>query len=94
MKKTSVNELMGSGGERTKSKRLGLSDLSELLGEKMPKIDYTPVGRFRLQTALRNRFGEGYKNLPGIEDILKEFDGEASFNVKLTEMKMIKAKGK
>lgn len=95
MKKTTLNELMGSGGEKAKSgRKLTLDDLGELLGERLPKLEYTPVGRFRLTTALRNRFGDAYRNLPGISDILGEFDKESKFQVKLQEMKMIKAKGK
>lgn len=91
MKKLSLNELMGSGGAKAKGRKLTLDDLGELLGERLPKVEYTPVGRLRLTTALRNRFGDNYKNLPGIEDILKEFDEESKFNVRLQEMKMIKA---
>jgi hypothetical protein len=93
MKKPSLNELMGSvaaGGE----KKLSLEHLHEMLGERMPKIEFTPVGRFRLTSALRNRFGDNYRHLPGIDDIMKEFDNHADFNVKLHEMKMIKLGGK
>lgn len=85
MKKVSLNELMGKAG----GKDLTLDHLGDLLGERMPKLEFTPVGRLRLVTALRNRFGESYRNLPGIDNIMKEFDDHASFNVKLAEMKMI-----
>jgi len=90
MKKTSINELMGSKGGSAKAKSLSLDDLGEILGERMPKLEFSPVGRLRLTTALRNRFGDNYRNLPGIDGILKEFDQEAKFKVKLMEMKMIK----
>lgn len=90
--KSSLNELMGSSGEKAKAKKLTLADLESLLGERMPKLEFSPVGRFRLTTALRNRFGDAYRNLPGIDDILHEFDKEATYNVKLQEMKMIKGK--
>lgn len=93
MKKTSINELMGGSGKQAK-KSLGLDDLSDILGERMPKLEYSPVGRLRLTTALRLRFGDNYRHLPGIEGILKEFDKEAEFNVTLQKMKQIKAKGK
>lgn len=92
MPKTTINELMGKSGEKGKARKLSLNDLSDLLGERMPKLEYTPVGRLRLTTALRNRFGDGYRNMPGIDDILKEFDGEAKFQVKLMEMKALKGK--
>lgn len=88
MKKVSLHELMGKSG----GKDLTLDHLGDLLGERMPKLEFNPVGRLRLTTALRNRFGDGYKNLPGIEGILKEFDKEAAFSVKLQEMRMIKAR--
>lgn len=93
MGKTTLNELMGkAGGQKGQAKKLTLDDLSDLLGERMPKLDYNPVGRLRLTTALRNRFGDGYRNLPGIDDIMREFDQEAAFNIKLHELKAIKGK--
>lgn len=94
MKKTTLNELMGGAGKTAEKRKLGLDDVYELLGEKTPKLEFHPVGRLRLVSALRNRFGDGYRNLPGIDDILKEFDSEAKFRVKLEEMKMIKGSGK
>lgn len=93
MKKVSLNELMGKAAQAGK-KHLSLDDLGDLLGERMPKLEFTPVGRFRLTTALRNRFGDNYRNLPGINDIMKEFDKEAEFNVKVQEMKSIMKKVK
>lgn len=94
MKKMTLNEIMGSSGDKAKSRKLSVGDLENLLGERMPKLEYTPVGRLRLTTALRNRFGDNYRTLPGIDDILKDFDDHASFNVKLMEMRQIKPKGK
>lgn len=91
MAKTSLGELMGkNSAAKAESKSLGLDDLYELLGERMPKLEYTPVGRLRLVTALRNRFGDGYRNLKGIDGILSEFDKEAKFNVTLAKMKMLR----
>ena len=90
MKKLSLNELMGGSGAKAKERKLTLDDLEDLLGERMPKLEFHPVGRLRLTTALRNRFGDNYRSLPGIDDILKEFDQEAEFKVKLEKMKMIK----
>jgi len=92
MKKVSLGELMGKRGASAAGRKLSLDDLSDLLGERMPKLEFSPVGRLRLTSALRVRFGDNYRHLPGIEDILKEFDEEARFNVKLQEMKMIKGK--
>lgn len=92
MKKASINEIMGGAGEKAKSRKLSLDDLGDLLGERLPKLEFTPVGRLRLTTALRNRFGDSYRNLPGIDDVLKEFDHEAAFNVRCQELKQIKGK--
>lgn len=95
MKKTSLNELMGKrGGEKAESRKLSIDDLGDILGERMPKLQFNPVGRMRLTAALRARFGDNWSHLPGLEDIIKEFDDEAKFAVKLQEMKMIKAGGK
>lgn len=92
-RKVSLGELMGVGAKGKESKDFSVEDLHHLLGEKMPKLEYTPVGRYRLTSALRHRFGDGYRNLPGIENIMKEFDRHSEFNVKLHEMKLIKPKG-
>jgi hypothetical protein len=89
MRKASMHELIGKSADK---KELSLDDLGDLLGERMPKLEFTPVGRLRLVTALRNRFGDSYRNLKGIDGILKEFDREAEFNVTLAKMKLIKGK--
>jgi hypothetical protein len=80
---------MGGAGSQAAKRKLSLDDLGELLGERLPRLEYSPVGRLRLTTALRNRFGDSYRTLPGIEDLLKEFDDEAKFNVKKMQMRMI-----
>lgn len=94
MKKTTINELMGSGGGEAKSRDLSLDDLEKLLGERMPKLEYSPVGRMRLMTALRNRFGNSFRQLPGIDGILREFDDHAKFEVTKHRMKMLGKAGK
>lgn len=94
MARPTLNELMGKRGADAKAKKLTLDDLGQVLGERMPKLEFTPVGRLRLTTALRNRFGDTYRNLPGIDDLMKEFDEEAKFNVKLQQMKMLKGSNK
>lgn len=86
MRKASLNELMGKSAEK---RDLSLDDLQELLGDRMPNIEFSPVGRLRLITALRNRFGDNYRQLKGIDGILREFDEESRFAVKKMEMRMI-----
>jgi hypothetical protein len=92
VKKASLNELMGSVGDKASNRKLTLNDLDSILGERKPKIEFSPVGRMRLTSALRVRFGDNWKHLPGLEDIMKEFDDEARFNVKKQEMAMIKGR--
>lgn len=53
---------------------MSMNDLPKILGEKMPEMPYNRIGRFRLNNALKLRFGSGYKNIPGIKNILTEFD--------------------
>jgi hypothetical protein len=92
MAKASLKELMGSAGSSAKQRELSLSDLGDLLGEKLPELEFHPVGRLRLITALRNRFGDNYRNIPGVKNIMSQFDDEAKFNVKLQQLKQLKAK--
>lgn len=70
-----LGELMGKDAQLQK-----LEDLPEVLGEKMPEIEFNQVGRLRLMRALRNRFGEGFRNIPGIKRVLEQFDDEVRFN--------------
>lgn len=72
-----MNELMGKHGDRIEQHGLEFDDLKHLLGEKMPKLEFHALGRVRLTQALRGRFGEGYRNVPGIQGILQKFDQEA-----------------
>lgn len=63
-----------------KKEPVGLKDLPNLLGEKMPQMEFSQVGRIRLVRALKNRFGDGFRNIPGIKDILSQFDKETKTN--------------
>lgn len=73
----SLNELMGKAG----GSEISLDSLPELLGDRMPELPLDRVGRFRLQRALKNRFGEGFRNIPGVKGLLKEFDKRMKFSV-------------
>lgn len=75
--KTTLNEIMGERGEEFHKNGLDLSDLPSLLGEGMPKLEFHALGRLRLMSALRQRFGDGYKNVPGIAHVITKFDDEA-----------------
>ena len=69
--KGTLGEMMGGSPET-----VTLKDLPNLLGEKMPKMEFDRVGKMRLMSSLRNRFGDGFRDLPGIENIIKQFDSE------------------
>lgn len=74
----SLGELMGDmGGDNAAlPQNLTLTDLPKILGEKMPQIEPTRVGKLRLLNALQIRFGDGFKNIPGVKSILEDFDKE------------------
>jgi hypothetical protein len=91
-KKTTLNEIMGKSGD--KQRKLGMADLPELLGEGMPKIRFSPVGRVRLMRSLTQRFGPGFRSIPGVTDIIKDFDDGAKFEIEIARMKTFKGKGK
>jgi hypothetical protein len=84
----SLAEIMGKKGA-AKSDSLEMGDLKELLGDGMPEMKFDPVGRIRLVKALHQRFGEGYRSIPGVKNIMKEFDDRVSFDVKVRRMKSL-----
>lgn len=75
---------MGKTGD--KGGKLSLDDLPDLLGEGMPELKFHALGRVRLINALRNRFGDGYRSVPGISALLGEFDKESQ--IELTHHKL------
>lgn len=74
-KPAALGELLGSASEK---KELGFADLPELLGEKMPDLPMNRIGKFRLINALSQRFGPGFRNIPMVSNIIKEFDSKVS----------------
>lgn len=79
--KFSLGELMGAKGEDFQKNGVELSDLPDLLGEGMPKLEFHPLGRMRLQAALRQRFGDNYRNVPGISQLMTKFDQQAKIEL-------------
>jgi len=84
--KALLSEVMGKSGGTVKS----LDRLHELLGEKTPRLPINQVGRMRLVQALKNRFGVGFRNLPGVSDLLSEFDSKVETHVRRNEMSKLK----
>lgn len=78
-KPASLAELMGKSGNKD-PKRIGLSDIKEILGEKMPEMSFDRVGRLRLISALSQRFGLNFRQMPGVNNIIKEFDEQMETN--------------
>lgn len=74
-KPASLGELIGKDADK---QNLTLKDLNKLLGEKMPDLPRNRIGKFRLINALQQRFGPGFKNIPMISNIIREFDQEVS----------------
>lgn len=69
-KPASLAELLG----KSPGGKMSVMDLPNLLGEKMPELPRNRIGKFRLGNALKMRFGAGYKNIPGIKDLIADFD--------------------
>jgi hypothetical protein len=72
-----LNEVLGNKVDM--SGPLGLKDLPKLLGPTAPQVDINPIGRIRLIRALARRFGANYKSVPGVKDIMNDFDKQHAF---------------
>jgi hypothetical protein len=66
-KPASLKELIGGEGE------ISTDNLREILGEKMPELPMNRIGKYRLINALKVRFGPGYRNIPGVAKVIKDF---------------------
>lgn len=89
-KKTSLAELMGNSGVQAGAKGMSLAQLPDILGDAMPELPRSPVGRHRLIRALQQRFGNNFRSLPGIKDLVAEFDKDLEFERKVATLKSIK----
>lgn len=90
-KKVSLAELMGSTAAGGNGK-LSLKQLPEILGEAMPDLPRNSVGRHRLVRALQNRFGKNFRSLPGVTDLVKEFDRETDMERRIAQISSVKLK--
>ncbi len=90
-RKATLAELMGKQGSDGK---LSLTHLPDLLGEAMPELPKSPVGRHRLIRSLQQRFGVNYRSLPGVKDLVEEFDREIAHAIRVAKIKAIKYKPK
>jgi len=88
-KKFSLAEVMGTAAAG-KGEGLRLSHLPEILGDAMPELPKNSLGRHRLIRSLQQRYGKNFRSLPGIKDLVKQFDDEIAFEGRLQKMKNIK----
>lgn len=91
MKKASLAELMGATAAKAGG-RLSLDQLPDILGDSMPDLPKNAVGRHRLIRALQQRFGSNWRGLPGVSDIVKEFDGGVDLEARIRKLQQIKPK--
>ena len=89
-KKLSLAELMGKTAASRGQHGLTLESLPDILGESMPDLPKNPVGRHRLIRALQQRFGLNFRSLPGVKDLVEEFDREIDFEKKVASLGLIK----
>lgn len=90
-RKTTLAELMGSvASQAGVSGKLALSSLPKILGDAMPELPRTSVGRHRLIRSLQQRFGSNWRSLPGVKELVKEFDSEIELERKIAQIKQIK----
>lgn len=90
-KKNSLAEMMGSNGAQQSANGLQLSRLHEILGDATPELPRNAVGRHRLIRALNQRFGKNFRSLPGISNLIKQFDSDLEVENKIAHISSIKA---
>lgn len=90
-KRASLAELMGKGAAAAgTSGKLSLDSLHEILGDAMPELPKNAVGRYRLVRSLKARFGPNFRALPGVGDLVKEFDGHVETEKQIERIRQIK----
>jgi len=83
--------MMGKSASKVEGgKQLGMADLQELLGVDIPEMPRNRVGRVRLIKALNKRFGAGFRSIPGLTNIIKEFDEDAEMEVLMGKIRNVK----
>ena len=86
--KASFAEIMGGSPQGGK---MSLKDLPEILGhDKVMEMPRNAIGKYRLRRALQQRFGDGYRNIPGVKGLMKEFEEDIQFEGILSKVRSIK----
>lgn len=92
-KRASLSEVMGkAAANKAEGGGLRLEHLQELLGEGMPDLPKDAVGRHRLIRSLKNRFGNNFRSLPGVGELVKRFDDEIAMEHRISKLRAIKLK--
>lgn len=90
-RKVSLAEVMGTKGA---THGLTLDKLPEVLGDAMPELPRTAVGRHRLIRSLQQRFGPNFRSLPGVSDLVAEFDRDLELERKVAQIAALKMRRK
>lgn len=92
MKRASLAELMGSKAAEAVgvAGKLSLSQLPSILGDAMPDLPRNQVGRHRLVSALHQRFGPNFRALPGVSNLINEFDSDIALEDKIAQLRSIR----
>ena len=90
-KGTSLAEIMGTNANQH-SGGLTMKNLPNVLGEAMPELPRNAVGRHRLIRSLQQRFGRNFRSLPGVADLMKEFDGHVDLEKRIAQISSFKYK--
>lgn len=89
-KKASLAELMGATAAEQGTQGLRLSQLGSILGDAMPELPRNAVGRHRLIRALQQRFGPNFRSLPGVMDLVREFDARIDVEKRAAQISSIR----
>lgn len=91
-RKVTLAEIMGEAGiaQAQHSGGMRLDKLHEILGEAMPELPRNPVGRHRLIRSLGQRFGPNFRSLPGVKDLVSQFDSEIEFEKHCAKIRAVK----
>ena len=88
--RVSLAEIFGKKGGELDGAPLSMDDMKELLGDNMPKVSFTQAGRLRMVRALQQRFGDNFKNIPGVNAFLKDFDDESKHKMRVAKIKLMR----
>lgn len=89
----SLAELMGITAAGAGPQGLSLSQLPQILGDNLPELPRSPVGRHRLIRALQQRFGRNFRSLPGVQNLITEFDGDIALEQQIARVRAVKPGG-